>query len=303
MRALVNTPGTASDLVRECRGVRAPNMSLPDMFEIGFGLPTAVGHLVTAVRSGIWGKQGREWAVQFAQSIAVGADLRPFADGLVHAVLTDDGKPNPFHDPADRRGAQVARLYERRLSGDEPASAEWRACIPGEAGDTGVWSFAAEAGRLALDLPGPQAVAELLNDAVLQHPPGTFKRDSRALWLLLGRKCIQVAERCKPPPTPDGEPEACVLRQRASPDYSPGDVVCAGTEAYCLGMLGKRPDEPWCVVEGRDSLVTLGVVDAGVGPDEPRCAVESCDRSVLLDAGVDAEDQLSAPLPFDDGPC
>lgn len=273
MRALVNTPGTVPDLIRECRGfgreILEPKMPLEEMFEAGFALPPAVGHLVSTVRSGIWGRQGREWSVRFAQSVAVGADFSPFADRLIHALLTDDGSPNPFCDPADRLRARVAGLYERRLAGAEPAPADWRDCMPSRAGSTDSWSFAAEAARQGEEgSRSPQALSDMLNHTVLERPPGLFKEDRRAFWDFLGLKCIEVAETCHAPADPEGEPDACVLRQKPDADYDSADVVCAGTAPHCLAMLEKHPDEDWCVIEGRDSLVALRVINAGVSFDD-----------------------------------
>lgn len=93
-----------------------------------YGIPRPVGHLLDRIFEGLPCGDGKPawFAVESIEAIPAGADLSMVPSHLMLEVLARRAHEGTPDDPRWRwEIEQVIDLYERRLSGDEPARQEW----------------------------------------------------------------------------------------------------------------------------------------------------------------------------------
>lgn len=274
MRAFTNCSGTVIDLLNEYRSAppsvwlrhRLPQgtRERPDSFEETYRIPAHVGWFLEAVREGLGPDAADRFTERFVPALGVGTDLREFNSRMMAALLTD--ADSPFPDAGTPPGTAVAALYERRLSGDEPALGEWEAAASRSAKDNALLLLATEAAYTAAHPRDEQDLALLLRNMVgLTWPEGNASDP----WERIGAIGIAAARTCRPPASLDGEPEACVLDRWQEYQGSSGDdTVCAGTAAHCAAAVERLGSNSLWMVEGRDAMTMLGVLNPDVEPED-----------------------------------
>lgn len=97
------------------------------MYEILFGIPGALAELEDKIFEDLPITAAKKWPERFIRAIQPGADLSRICDEWLLWLLSNDRSPlAPWQNETWMRN--VARLYERRLNGDEPDFSDWRVC-------------------------------------------------------------------------------------------------------------------------------------------------------------------------------
>lgn len=115
-----------------------------------WGIPHGLGAVLDAMFEALPADECAAFAVAATRAIPVGADLGLVVDRWLLDILADSERGVVRHtaEGSAQRAAvdAVAALYRRRLSGDEPAQAEWRTAR--RAADAAAYA-AADAARAA----------------------------------------------------------------------------------------------------------------------------------------------------------
>lgn len=96
-----------------------------DVYENMLGIPKALAHLEDHIFEGLPTPLAKEWPLQFANAIQVGADLSMVIPKLMAWLMKDLKKYTQPLSEQRKALQRVRKLYERRIAGDEVSDQEF----------------------------------------------------------------------------------------------------------------------------------------------------------------------------------
>jgi hypothetical protein len=116
------------NVMRDCAVGCTLHSSNHEAYETELGIPCGLAYLEDGLFERMTPERAKNWPVEFLMAVPVGADLSKVAAQMILWMLVDEKEGITAFDLSDNvkiLARELAALYARSLSGDEPRDAEW----------------------------------------------------------------------------------------------------------------------------------------------------------------------------------
>jgi hypothetical protein len=116
------------NVMRDCAVGCTLHSSNHEAYETELGIPCGLAYLEDGLFERMTPERAKDWPVEFLMAVPVGADLSKVAAQMILWMLVDEKEGITAFDLSDNvkiLARELAALYARSLSGDEPRDAEW----------------------------------------------------------------------------------------------------------------------------------------------------------------------------------